>query len=94
MERYKARLVAKVFSQKEGIDYTEAFSLVSKKDSFRIIMTIMAHYDPGLLQMDVETAFLNSDFFEDVYIVQLIGFHQMGNGNLVCKLKKSIYGLK
>ena len=61
MERYKARLVAKVFSQKEGIDYTEAFSPVSKKDSFKIIMAIMAHYDLGLHQMDVKTAFLNSD---------------------------------
>ena len=44
--------------------------------------------------MDVRTAFLNGDLFEDVYMVQLVGFQQMGNGNLVCKLKKSIYGLK
>ena len=44
--------------------------------------------------MDVKTAFLNGDLFEDVYMVQLLGFQQTRNGNLVCKLKKSIYGLK
>ena len=45
IERYKARLVAKGFTQKDDIDYKETFSLVSKKDSFRIIMTLVAHYD-------------------------------------------------
>ena len=44
--------------------------------------------------MDVKTAFLNGDLFEDVYMVQLIGFQQTGNGNLVCKHKKSIYCFK
>ena len=93
VERYKARLVAKVFSPKEGIDYTEAFYSVSTKDSFRIIMAIVAHYYPGLHQMDVKTTFLNGDLFENVYMVQPVGFQQTGNDNLVCKLKKSIYGL-
>jgi len=45
VERYKAQLVAKGFIQKEGIDYKETFSLVSSKDSFRIIMILVAHYD-------------------------------------------------
>ena len=49
VERYKARLVTKGFSQKEGIYYTEIFSPVSAKDSFRIIMAIMAHYDPRVV---------------------------------------------
>ena len=44
--------------------------------------------------MDVQTSFLNGDLFEDVYMVQQVGFQQTGNGNLVCELKKSIYGLK
>ena len=44
-ERYKARLVAKGFTQKEGIDYEETFSLVSSKNSFRIIMALVAHYN-------------------------------------------------
>ena len=94
MDRYKARLVAKGFSKTEGIDYTKTFSLVSTKDSFRIIMAIMAHYDLELYQMDVKTTFLNGDLFKDVYMVQPVGFQQAGNDNLICKLKRLIYGLK
>ena len=53
MERYKAHLVAKSFTQKEGIDYKETFSLVSTKDSFRTIMALVAHFDLELHQMDL-----------------------------------------
>jgi len=94
IERYKARLVAKGFSQKDGIDYKETFSPVSKKDSFRIIMALVAHYDLELHQMDVKTAFLNGDLEEDVYIDQPVGFDEEGKEHMVCKLKRSIYGLK
>ena len=61
-------MVAKGFTQKEGIDYTETFSLVSSKDSFRIIMDLTAHFDLELHQMDVKTAFLNGDLCETVYL--------------------------
>ena len=81
VDRYKARLVAKEFSQKEEIDYIETFSSVSTKDSFRIIMVIVVHYDLELHHMDVQNSFLNGDLFEDVYIVLPIGFQQMENGN-------------
>ena len=94
IERYKARLVAKGFTQKEGIDYNETFSPVSKKDSFRIIMALVAHFNLELHQMDVKTAFLNGDLEEEVYMKQPEGFFSNEGENLVCKLKKSIYGLK
>ena len=94
IERYKARLVAKGYTQKDGIDYKETFSPVSKKDSLRIIMALVAHYDLELHQMDVKTAFLNGDLEEEVYMDQPEGFISTGKENLVCKLKKSIYGLK
>ncbi|KAL0427547.1 UNVERIFIED_CONTAM: Retrovirus-related Pol polyprotein from transposon TNT 1-94 [Sesamum latifolium] len=92
IERYKARLVAKGYTQKEGVDYRETFSPVSKKDSFRVIMALVAHFNLELHQMDVKTAFLNGDLEEEVYMSQPEGFSH--DSDLVCKLKKSIYGLK
>lgn len=94
IERYKARLVTKGFTQKDGVDYKETFSPVSKKDSLRIVLALVAHYDLELHQMDVKTAFLNGDLEEEVYMAQPEGFVTAGKENLVCKLKKSIYGLK
>ncbi|KAL6322423.1 hypothetical protein AAG906_008078 [Vitis piasezkii] len=94
MKDNEARLVAKGYTQKEGIDYKETFSPVSKKDSLRIVMALVAHFDLELHQMDVKTAFLNSDLHEDVYMDQLEGFQDKGKAHMVCKLKKSIYGLK
>ncbi|KAG7564293.1 Integrase catalytic core [Arabidopsis suecica] len=94
VERYKARLVAKGFNQKEGTDYSETFSPVSRKDSLRIIMALVAHYDLELHQMDVKTAFLNGDLLEEVYMRQPEGFIIESQKDMVCKLKKSIYGLK
>jgi hypothetical protein len=94
IERFKARLVAKGFTQREGIDYNETFSPVSSKDSFRIVMALVAHFDLELHQMDVKTAFLNGDLDEDVYMTQPEGFVVEGKEHLACRLKKSIYGLK
>src|ERR1700722_8658417 len=94
IERYKARLVAKGFTQKEGIDYTETFSPVSRKDSLRIIMALVAHFDLELQQMDVKTTFLNGDLEEEVYMKQPEGFPSSDGDQLVCKFKKSLYGLK
>lgn len=92
IERFKARLVAKGFTQREGVDYNETFSHVSSKDSFRIIMVLVAHYDLELHQMDVKRSFLNGDLFEEVYMAQPEGF--VIEGKEGCRLKKSIYGLK
>ena len=94
VERYKARLVAKGYTQKDGIDYKETFSPVSRKDSLRIVMALVAHFDLELHQMDVKTAFLNGDLEEEVYMDQPQGFETTSKRNLVCTLKKSIYGLK
>ena len=94
VERYKARLVAKGFTQKEGIDFKETFSPVSTKDSFRTIMALVTHFNLELHQMDVKTAFLNGDIDETIYMVQPENFISGDPKNMVCKLKKSIYGLK
>ncbi|RVW56172.1 Retrovirus-related Pol polyprotein from transposon TNT 1-94 [Vitis vinifera] len=81
-------------TQKEGIDFKETFSPVSTKDSFRIIMALVAHYDLELHQMDVKTEFLNGDIDETIYMVQPENFVSEDSKNMVCKLTKSIYGLK
>ncbi|GKD09358.1 retrovirus-related pol polyprotein from transposon TNT 1-94 [Tanacetum coccineum] len=70
IERYKAHLVAKGYTQEEGIDSNESFSRVSRNDSLRIVMALVDHYDLELHQMDVKTAFLNGDLHEDVYMTQ------------------------
>ena len=94
VERYKARLVAKGYTQRESIDFIETFSPVSTKDSFRLIMALVAHFDLELRQMDVKIAFLNGDLSEEVYMLQLESFKENGKENMVCRLKRSIYGLK
>jgi hypothetical protein len=86
--------VAKGYTQREGIDYNETFSPVSCKDSFRIILALVAHCDLELHQMDVKTAFLNGDLDETVYMAQPKDFVMEGKEKLGCRLKKSIYGLK
>ncbi|PKI44551.1 hypothetical protein CRG98_035051 [Punica granatum] len=94
VEKYKTRLIAKAFTQMEDIDYKKTFSLVSSKDSFRIIMTLVAHSDLELHQMDIKIVFLNGDTDETIYMVQPENFVSGDPKKMVCKLKKSIYGLK
>ena len=66
---------------------------MSTKDSLRIIMAILAHFDLELHQMDVRIIFLNGDLVKNVYMSQPIAFEEVGKEHMVCKLKKSIYGL-
>ncbi|KAK1440871.1 hypothetical protein QVD17_06703 [Tagetes erecta] len=91
---YKARLVVKGYTQIEGIDYEETFSPVAMIKSIRILLAIAAYYDYEIWQMDVKTAFLNGHLSEDVYMVHPEGFVDPKYPKRVCKLNKSIYGLK
>lgn len=91
---YKARLVAKGFKQIQGVDYDETFSPVAMLKSIRILLAIAAFYDYEIWQMDVKTAFLNGNLSEDVYMTQPEGFVDPQNARKICKLQKSIYGLK
>ena len=94
VERYKARLVAQGCSQKYGIDYDEIFCPVVRSESIRTVIALAAQNDLKLHQMDITTAFLNGDLDEEVYMKQPDGFVKKGEEHLVCKLKRSIYGLK
>jgi hypothetical protein len=93
---YKARFVAKGFSQVPGVDYNEAevFAPVIKHDSLRLLLAITAALNLELHQVDVKTAFLYGDLEEELYVQQPEGFIYPGKEKYVCHLLRPLYGLK
>ena len=94
VDRFKARLVAQGYSQVRGVDYDEVFSPVARNTSVRSLLALANAHDLEVHQMDVKTAFLNGSLDCDIYMSQPEGFVDPDRPNHVCKLKKSIYGLK
>ena len=94
IERYKARLVAKRFTQTYGVDYNETFAPVAKMNTVRILFSIAVNNGWDLYQMDVKNAFLQGTLEEEVYMTLPPGHKLETNSNLACRLNKSIYGLK
>jgi hypothetical protein len=94
IEKYKARFVARGFSQKEGIDYEETFALVARYTSIRVVLSIATVMKWKVHQMDVKTTFLNGVIEEEVYVEQPQGFETHDRETHVCRLKKALYGLK
>ena len=93
-KHYKARLVVKGFQKKEGVDYTDIFSPVVKLTTIRLVLGIVAVENLYLKQLDVKTTFLHGDLEEEIYMVQPEGFEVKGKEHMVCRLKKSLFGLK
>nr|GEU57090.1 retrovirus-related Pol polyprotein from transposon TNT 1-94 [Tanacetum cinerariifolium] len=91
---YKARLVAKGYTQLYEVDYEETFTPVADIRAIRILISIAAYYDYKIRKMDIKTAFLNGYLDEDIYMVQPEGFVDHNHPKKVCKLQRSIYGLK
>ncbi|UYV80249.1 hypothetical protein LAZ67_18002148 [Cordylochernes scorpioides] len=94
IERYKARLVAKGYSQKYGIEYVETFAPVVRHSTIRTVLALAVEYDLLVHQMDVQSAFLNGDVKEEIYMTQPENFESKKYPRRVCKLKKAIYCLK
>lgn len=92
--RYKARLVAQGFSQMPGLDYSETFAPVARYGSLRVFLAIAASRNYELVQADVVTAFLNGSLEEEIYMKQPPGFEDPNAPHKVCRLIKSLYGLK
>jgi len=93
IECYKARLVAKWYNQIEGLDFLDIFASIAKLTTLRLLLSLATTQNWTLKQLDVSNVFLHGDLDEEVYMQLPSGF-PFSSPNLVCRLKKSLYGLK
>lgn len=93
IDRYKARLVAKVYHQVEGKDYTESFSPVAKPVTVRILLAIATTKQWKVHQVDINNAYLHGTLNEEVFMTPPQGYNKTKPGE-VCRLIRSLYGLK
>ena len=93
IDKYKAKLVIKGYRQTEGLDYFDTYSPMTRINSIRMVLAIVALRNLERHQMDVIAAFLNGELDEEIYMEQPEGYFSLGQEKKVCKLVKSLYGL-
>ncbi|GLU17722.1 hypothetical protein SLE2022_340780 [Rubroshorea leprosula] len=94
LNKCKARLVVKGYSQLAGIDFTETFAPVARFDTIRLLFAMAAQKSWLIYQLDVKSAFLNGELKEEIYVEQPDGYVKKGAEHKVYLLKKALYGLK
>ena len=94
VERLKARLVVKGFTQIYGLDYNNTFSPIVKMAFVRLLLSLASMHHWPLYQLEIKNIFLHGNLQEEVYMEQPPGFVGQEESNIICKLKKSLYGLK
>lgn len=93
-KRFKVRLVARGFTQKEVVDFNDVFSSVVKHRSIKMLLSMVAKFNLELEHLDVKTAFLYGDLDKTILNRQLEGYAEKGNEYYVCMLNRSLYGMK
>jgi len=91
VERDKARIVAKGYSQQEGLDYAQTFTPVTRYDSLHLIIDLATHLDLDMEQLDIKSAFLNTDLVEEIWMLPPPG---IGLDGKILRLRKALHGLK
>jgi hypothetical protein len=94
VDRYKAHLVAKGFKQRYDIDYDDTFSPIIKAATIRLVLSLAVSRNWCLHQLDVHNTFLHGVLEEEVYMRQRPGYGDTSHPGFVCKLDKTLYGLK
>ena len=94
VDRLKARLIAKGYTQQYGSNYYDTFSLVAKVASIRLLLSMVVMRSWPIFQLDIKNVFIHGDLAKEVYMEQPPGFVAQGESGLVCKLCRSLYGLK
>jgi hypothetical protein len=94
IDKYKVRLVAKGYTQNEGEDFFDTYSHVARLTTIRVLLSLTVSCGLLIHQIDIKTTFFNGELEEEIYMTQSDGFVVKGQEDKLCKLQKSLYGLK